>query len=127
MERNNQIAECMQAEVQQMAEDLGIPTSFESDPDLRNYRRGSRLLTNGELHDGMVVWGYYLEDGNDEPQVDGAFRLEKAPAGFILDDGSSFAADFDATGEPDSICEEHCCGWTKRLYEAVPVKGLFPA
>ena len=111
--------ERMKDEIRKGFASFGVDIKFEADEDLAVYRRGDRLLTYGELQEGLVVWGWYHEHGEEEPRVDSAFRLEQgAGNSFILDDGSSFSMDIEVGEHDDECVEEHLQG-IKRIYEAV--------
>ena len=120
----NDETEQMKADIQRMAKDsLGVKISFDADTNLSHYRRGDRLLTFGELQEGLVVWGWYQEFGEDQPRVNSAFRLETGASGdssYVLEDGSSFILDIEV-GDPLDDAVEDCGEGEKRIYEAVPL------
>jgi len=110
--------ELMKDEIRKGFASFGVDINFDADADLSTYRRGDRLLTYGELQEGIVVWGWYQEHGEEDPRVDSAFRLEQgAGSSFILDDGSSFSMDIEV-GDHDDDCVEDCGEGVKRIYEA---------
>jgi len=110
----------MEDAVKKMAGDLGIEIKFDADDNLAKFRRGRRL-TMGELRklpDGSVVWLYIWY--KESCRADGAFRLTRTKdgGGWMLDDGSSFAADLEDEGEDSDLAGDE---WSE-IYVAEPIK-----
>jgi len=107
----------MRGAVEKMAATLGIEIQFDPDDALGKFRRGP-MLTMGQLRsmeDGAVVW-LVVHDDDGSLRADGAYRLERRDDCWMLDDGSSFAADFDDAGEDgDPASDDY-----SQISEAVP-------
>ena len=87
--------------VETLAENLGIPLSFDADADLAKFRRG-RALTMGELRampDGAIVWIYIWH--KESCRADSAFRMTRENDCFYFDDGSSWSADMANDGDDE--------------------------
>ena len=96
---------------------------FEPEKILRNYRKGSPLPL-GKLKvmpEGGIVWATYRETRERSFRVNGAYRIRKLVNGWMLEDGSSFSAEFEPSyTEDDDLCLDECCGEGElRLYRAV--------
>lgn len=95
-------------EVKRMSAELGLDLSFDADVSLAHYRRGEPLLLKElkTMEDGEVVWATYVEDGEDDYRIDGAYRIEKSGDTWVLDDGSCGGCDFSPYRE--SKDDEQC-------------------
>ena len=107
----------LQDAAQDLAKGLGIELSFDADADLAKFRRGRRL-TMGELRqlpNGTIVWLYIWH--KESCRADSAYRLERTSSGdcWMLDDGSSFAADLEDVGDDSDLAGDE---WSE-VYEAV--------
>ena len=94
--------------------------------DLKAYHCDNRLLTYGELQDGMVVWCFFQKEADEEPIIDEAFRLKKGAGNhfIVILKGSAqklYGQDYMniTIGDPNDECVEETNHGIKRLYEAL--------
>lgn len=98
---------------------FGVEIKFDPDADLKKYRCTGRVLKQGELKEGLIVWAVYKEHGEDHARMNGAFRLLKGVEdSFVLDDGSSFSADFTPWDPKEDCIDEGGGEGVMVLYEA---------
>ena len=106
---------CQIEALEKTAEELGYELRLRPDKELSRYERRANLLTIGELKslpDDSVVWATYREHGEREYRANGPYRIRKVETGWMLEDGSSFSAEFELDPESKDTdgCYDPCSG-----------------